>query len=58
MPRPAAVTPDAIRTTVLAMLAEAGETAPASDARFGRIVLACKLPARLGAATAPRSLAT
>jgi predicted nucleic acid-binding Zn-ribbon protein len=49
MPRPAAVTPDAIRTTVLAMLAEAGETAPASDARFRKIVSVRKLRARLGA---------
>ncbi|MBB5462625.1 DNA-binding protein [Paraburkholderia sp. Cpub6] len=49
MARPAAVTPDAIRSTVLAMLAEAGETAPASDARFRRIVSVRKLRARLGA---------
>ncbi|MFP4889694.1 DNA-binding protein, partial [Paraburkholderia sp. EG304] len=49
MSRPAAVTPDAIRTTVLAMLAEAGETAPASDDRFRRIVSVRKLRARLGA---------
>ncbi|MGF6853765.1 DNA-binding protein [Paraburkholderia sp. CI3] len=49
MARPAAVTPDAIRTTVLAMLAEAGEPAPASDARFRRIVSVRKLRARLGA---------
>ncbi|WP_233808662.1 DNA-binding protein [Paraburkholderia sp. HP33-1] len=49
MARPAAVTPDAIRTTVLAMLAEAGETAPASDARFRKIVSVRKLRARLGA---------
>ncbi|MFM0141911.1 DNA-binding protein [Paraburkholderia sp. RL18-085-BIA-A] len=49
MARPAAVTPDAIRTTVLAMLAEAGDTAPASDARFRKIVSVRKLRARLGA---------
>ncbi|MFL9935745.1 DNA-binding protein [Paraburkholderia sp. RL18-103-BIB-C] len=49
MARPAAVTPDAIRATVLAMLAEAGETAPASDARFRKIVSVRKLRARLGA---------
>jgi hypothetical protein len=49
MARPAAVTPDAIRATVLAMLAEAGDTAPASDARFRRIVSVRKLRARLGA---------
>ncbi|WP_042261746.1 DNA-binding protein [Paraburkholderia heleia] len=49
MARPAAVTPDAIRATVLAMLAEAGDPAPASDARFRRIVSVRKLRARLGA---------
>jgi len=49
MARPATVTPDAIRATVLAMLAEAGETAPASDARFRKIVSVRKLRARLGA---------
>ncbi|WP_233884548.1 DNA-binding protein [Paraburkholderia flagellata] len=49
MARPAAVTPDAIRTTVLAMLAEAGDPAPASDARFRKIVSVRKLRARLGA---------
>ncbi|MGF6507126.1 DNA-binding protein [Paraburkholderia sp. 32] len=49
MARPAAVTPETIRTTVLAMLAEAGDTAPASDARFRRIVSVRKLRARLGA---------
>ncbi|MGF6732727.1 hypothetical protein OKW50_004872 [Paraburkholderia youngii] len=41
--------PDAIRATVLAMLAEAGETTSASDARFRRIVSVRKLRARLGA---------
>ncbi|MGF6851665.1 DNA-binding protein [Paraburkholderia sp. CI3] len=49
MARPAAVTPDAIRTTVLAMLAEAGAPAPASDARFRRIVSVRRLRSRLGA---------
>lgn len=49
MSRPAAVTPDAIRATVLAMLTEAGDPAPASDARFRRIVSVRKLRARLGA---------
>ncbi|MGF6732019.1 putative nucleic acid-binding Zn-ribbon protein [Paraburkholderia youngii] len=49
MSRPATVTPDAIRTTVLALLAEAGDPAPASDARFRRIVSVRKLRARLGA---------
>ncbi|MBB5402665.1 DNA-binding protein [Paraburkholderia youngii] len=49
MSRPAAVTADAIRATVLALLAEAGDPAPASDARFRRIVSVRKLRARLGA---------
>jgi hypothetical protein len=49
MARPAAVTPDAIRATVLAMLAEAGDPTPASDARFRKIVSVRKLRARLGA---------
>ncbi|WP_321886504.1 DNA-binding protein [Paraburkholderia bannensis] len=49
MPRPAAVTPDAIRATILAMLAEAGDPAPASDTRFRKIVSVRKLRARLGA---------
>ncbi|MGF6552258.1 DNA-binding protein [Paraburkholderia youngii] len=49
MSRPAAVTPDTIRATVLAMLAEAGEPAPPSDTRFRRIVSVRKLRARLGA---------
>ncbi|MBB5503207.1 DNA-binding protein [Paraburkholderia sp. MM5384-R2] len=49
MARPAAVSPETIRTTVLAMLAEAGDTAPTSDARFRRIVSVRKLRARLGA---------
>ncbi|MEX3982253.1 DNA-binding protein [Paraburkholderia sp. EG287A] len=49
MSRPAAVTPDAIRATVLALLAEAGDPAPASDARFRKIVSVRKLRARLGA---------
>ncbi|MFD1557547.1 DNA-binding protein [Paraburkholderia silviterrae] len=49
MSRPAAVSADTIRTTVLAMLAEAGDPAPASDARFRKIVSVRKLRARLGA---------
>ncbi|QGZ56372.1 DNA-binding protein [Paraburkholderia acidiphila] len=49
MPRPAAVTSDAIRATVLTMLAEAGDPAPASDARFRKIISVRKLRARLGA---------
>ncbi|WP_375541802.1 DNA-binding protein, partial [Paraburkholderia sp. CNPSo 3281] len=44
-----AVTPDAIRATVIAMLAEAGDPAPASDARFRKVVSVRKLRARLGA---------
>lgn len=49
MGRPAAITPDQIRTTVLAMLAEAGDPQPASGERFRRIVSVRKLRARLGA---------
>jgi chromosome segregation ATPase len=53
MPRPAAVSADTIRATVLAMLAEAGEevghAAPATGARFRKIVSVRKLRARLGA---------
>ncbi|MCA8003345.1 DNA-binding protein [Burkholderia metallica] len=59
MPRPAAVTPDQIRSTVLAMLAEAGDVAPASGTRFRQIVSVRKLRARLGAgdpATLARAL--
>lgn len=52
MPRPAAVSPDQIRTTVLAMLAEA-EMAPGhpppTPERFRKIVSVRKLRARLGA---------
>ncbi|CAD6552531.1 DNA-binding protein [Paraburkholderia sabiae] len=58
MARPAAVTPDQIRTTVLAMLAEAGETGSAPETscapavthdRFRRAVSVRRLRARLGA---------
>jgi hypothetical protein len=61
MARPAAVTPDQIRTTVLAMLAEAGNaesTTPATSVisatpvtreRFRRAVSVRRLRARLGA---------
>jgi chromosome segregation ATPase len=49
MSRPAAAPPDAIRAAVLALLAEAGDPAPASDARFRKIVSVRKLRARLGA---------
>jgi hypothetical protein len=49
MARPAAVTPDQIRTTVLAMLAEAGDAQPPSAQRFRKIVSVRKLRARLGA---------
>jgi len=49
MARPAAVTPDQIRTTVLAMLAEADDPVPASDLRLRRIVSVRKLRARPGA---------
>ncbi|MGF6971411.1 hypothetical protein OKW43_008506 [Paraburkholderia sp. WC7.3g] len=54
MARPAAVSPETIRTAVLAMLAEAGDTAPRSDARFRKIVSVRKLRARLGAGDPPR----
>jgi len=52
MPRPAAVSPDQIRTTVLAMLAEAGmdhDHQPPSGERFRHVVSVRKLRARLGA---------
>jgi hypothetical protein len=52
MPRPAAISPGQIRTTVLAMLAEAemdpGHASPTSD-RFRKVVSVRKLRARLGA---------
>lgn len=59
MSRPAAVTAEQIRSTVLAMLAEAGDAAPASGTRFRQIVSVRKLRARLGAgdpATLARAL--
>jgi hypothetical protein len=52
MSRPAAVSPDQIRTTVLAMLAEAGmdnDHQPPSGERFRHVVSVRKLRARLGA---------
>ncbi|MBC8732301.1 DNA-binding protein [Paraburkholderia sp. UCT2] len=49
MARPAAVSAETIRTTVLAMLAEAGDPSPASGARFRQAVSVRKLRARLGA---------
>ncbi|MGF7131433.1 putative nuclease with TOPRIM domain [Paraburkholderia sp. EB58] len=52
MARPAAVSPDQIRTTVLAMLAEAEmdpEHAPPTPERFRKVVSVRKLRARLGA---------
>ncbi|RKT20438.1 plasmid replication DNA-binding protein KfrA [Paraburkholderia sp. RAU2J] len=49
MPRPAAITRDEIRATVLAMLAEAGDPEPPSGARFRKVVSVRKLRARLGA---------
>lgn len=61
MPRPAAVSPDQIRTTVLAMLAEAGDAQPPSGERFRHVVSVRKLRARLGAgdpATLARMLNT
>jgi hypothetical protein len=38
MARPAAVSADRIRTTVLAMLAEAGDAQPPSGERFRKVV--------------------
>ncbi|MYM92282.1 DNA-binding protein [Duganella vulcania] len=48
MPRPPIATPDKIRSTVLAMLAEAHDVAPATSERFRRIVSVRKLMDRLG----------
>lgn len=48
MSRPA-VSPDQIRTTVLAMLAEAGDAQPPTADRFRQVVSVRKLRARLGA---------
>jgi uncharacterized small protein (DUF1192 family) len=59
MPRPSAATPDQIRATVLAMLAEAGDATPVTGARFRQLVSVRKLRARLGAgdpATLARAL--
>ncbi|CAE6872238.1 hypothetical protein R75465_08359 [Paraburkholderia aspalathi] len=59
MPRPAAVTPEQIRSAVLSMLAEAGDAAPPTGERFRKIVSVRKLRARLGAgdpATLARAL--
>jgi predicted nuclease with TOPRIM domain len=52
MARPAAISPDQIRTTVLAMLAEAEmdpDHAPPTPERFRKVVSVRKLRARLGA---------
>ena len=52
MPRPAALSPDQIRTTVLAMLAEAevnSDQLPPTPERFRKVVSVRKLRARLGA---------
>lgn len=48
MPRAAIATPDQIRCTILAMLAEAHDTVPATRERFRRIVSVRKLKDRLG----------
>lgn len=48
MPRAAIATPDQIRSTILAMLAEAHDAAPATRERFRRIVSVRKLKDRLG----------
>src|SRR5471030_1237970 len=61
MPRPAAVTPDQIRSAALSMLAEAGDGQPPTGERFRKIVSVRKLRARLGAgdpATLARALNT
>ncbi|MFP3242999.1 MAG: DNA-binding protein [Paraburkholderia sp.] len=59
MPRPAVVTPEQIRSTVLSMLAEAGDAEPPTGERFRKVVSVRKLRARLGAgdpATLARTL--
>ncbi|OJA64569.1 transcriptional regulator [Burkholderia ubonensis] len=59
MPRPTSASPDQIRATVLAMLAEAGDALPATGTRFRQLVSVRKLRARLGAgdpATLSRAL--
>jgi hypothetical protein len=59
MSRPATATPEQIRSTVLAMLAEAGDATPATGVRFRQLVSVRKLRARLGAgdpATLARAL--
>jgi chromosome segregation ATPase len=48
MPRAAIATPDQIRSTILAMLADAHDAAPATRERFRRIVSVRKLKDRLG----------
>lgn len=49
MPRIATTTPEQVRSTILAMLAEAHESQPASRERFRRVVSVRKLRERLGA---------
>ncbi|MFP4896138.1 DNA-binding protein [Paraburkholderia sp. EG304] len=59
MSRPATTTPEQIRSTVLAMLAEAGDATPVTGARFRKVISVRKLRARLGAgdpATLSRTL--
>lgn len=61
MPRPAAVTPEQIRSAALSMLADAGDGQPPTGERFRKIVSVRKLRARLGAgdpATLARALNT
>ena len=48
MPRPAIATLEQIRSTILAMLTDAHDAAPASRERFRRVVSVRKLQARLG----------
>jgi hypothetical protein len=59
MPRPVAVSPEQIRSAVLAMLVEAGDATPTTGIRFRQVVSVRKLRARLGAgdpATLSRAL--
>lgn len=52
MSRPAAASPDQIRATVHAMLAEGGDAVPMTSERFRQLVSVRKLRARLGAGNA------
>ncbi|MBB5501649.1 DNA-binding protein [Paraburkholderia sp. MM5384-R2] len=56
MARPAAVTPDAIRATILAMLAEAGDPTLASDAPFPEDRLVAQASGHVSAPAPPATL--